>query len=177
MSLEVLSVERFEILRTSYGYVPARLVSSSIKVTPSISHSGIWLVPWLPPPADWAREDGRKGYSSIKLDALHNELLVSKLDLELLHGLLSVVFWGYTSGANGRTRLSFALERAQRILRGFRVRGGATPSIDIIVALRDAHQLLVAREPGEALKAVMRIKFLGMSFASKVVTFINPVLT
>ena len=115
----------------------------------------------------------RARYSSIALDHFHSSLLNSNQDNDILHGLVSVVFWGNASGTDGRINAPFALERAHCLLRGKRGRA-PTNSGETISILREARNLAQTGKIAEGLRIAMNIKFLGMAFASKVLMFTNP---
>jgi hypothetical protein len=82
-------------------------------------------------------------------------------------------FWGFVSGTNGRVTSDRALARSRAILHGHK---NASPqkSEEIIEHLKKAQELLELSRISDALEEAQRIKFLGMSFASKVIMFMNP---
>jgi hypothetical protein len=162
--------------RKAYSYVPARLIESS-----SAAVDLIWqelrLIRRLPSHAEWNSPAGKSKYSSVGLDAFHTKLLNGDDDDDLLHGLLSTVFWGYASGTNGRFRIPFAIKRANFHVAGKNgQRRISIPQtrVDILQCLRAARTSLRSGEIREALSQAMSIKFLDMSFASKVLTFMDP---
>jgi hypothetical protein len=55
-------------------------------------------------PNNWdaGHKEIRSLYSSWKLDEFHRALPQSDYEEDLFRGLLSVVFWGFASGSNGR---------------------------------------------------------------------------
>ena len=105
--------------------------------------------------------------SSIRPDMIFGK------DKDLFHGLLSVVFWGFASGSNGRLNTPRALSRAKAILIG-RKKSAPQAADEIISHLRRSRDLLTTSRIAEALLEVERIKYLQMAFASKVLTFMEP---
>jgi hypothetical protein len=89
-----------------------------------------------------------------------------------MHGLLSVVFWGFVSGSRGGVTSQRALARARAILYG-RKNSPPQPTEEIILYLKNVRELLLASRIGDALEEAEKIKFSKMSFASKVLTFMN----
>jgi hypothetical protein len=103
----------------------------------------------------------------------HHALLNGAHDEDLIHGLLSVVFWGFASGTDGRVNSMRALSRSRAILSG---RKNVIPqnAEQIVEYLRKTRGLLEASCIADALREAQKIKFLGMAFASKVLAFISP---
>jgi hypothetical protein len=101
--------------REKYTYIPARLVRVSDDSVAKITWKSLTLDVNLPP--DWATGDPeiRKRYSSLMLDMFHHNLLNSEHDEDLMHGLLSIVFWGFASGTNGRVNGMYALAKSRTI--------------------------------------------------------------
>lgn len=159
----------FQTARQNYAYVPACLVKTSIENDVGLTWSGAHFVPDIP--ADWARS--RRHHPSKKLDDFHSGLLNSSHDIDIMHGLLSTVFWGYVSGTNGRITVNRALSKSRMLLDG---RGSivAQDPDEVISHLRSARELVLKRRLARALNEVRRIRFLGMSFASKVLMFMAP---
>jgi hypothetical protein len=82
----------------------------------------------------------QSSYASVKLDRFHEKLLNSNDDASLMHGLLSVVFWGYAPGANNKTVIKhFALKNnsiyTQRQQKGAASTAKRSSSTDTVVAL------------------------------------------
>lgn len=88
-------------------------------------------------------------------------------------GFLSVIFWGYVSGSDGVVRTARALGKVRSFRDG---RAGQTPTSknELVLSLTRARESVVQKDYGKALYQLMSIKYLGMSFASKVVMFMNP---
>lgn len=82
-------------------------------------------------------------------------------------------FWGYASGTDGRVHAMFALAKSRAILRGKKNVPMQRPE-RIIEHLRKVRDLLETSRIVDALQEALKIQFLGMSFASKVLTFMNP---
>lgn len=164
----------YELHRNAYSYVPAKLVSVGATAPDLIAWRGTTLRVDAPTPVLWATPRFKSTCSSTGLDRHHETLLNGPHAIDNLHGLLSVVFWGNFSDRYGRF-LGYALPRAQHIVTG---RGTRAPQPDpsILAALLTARGLITGPHPnpGDALRNAMQIKFLGMSFASKVLSFMAP---
>jgi hypothetical protein len=159
--------------RETYAYVPAKLIRASEGAIGEIRGEDFRLSTSVPPP-DWHSDRAkRRCYSSLKLDDFHSELLASDNAQALLHGLLSVVFWGYVSGTDGRIHSERALKRTRWHLDG-KINSSPQQTKEIIVCLKNARALLEKGKVDDALIEVIRIKFIGMAFGSKVLTFMNP---
>jgi hypothetical protein len=168
-----VTTEKLKAARERYRYIPARLVQSSDAGADALAWQSLRLV--MEVPANWRNADdaARARYSSFDLDEFHRALLNSGNDEESMHGLLSVVFWGFASGTEGRITAERALARCSAIISG---RENAKPqaSEEVISHLATTHDLLNKNRISDALQEGMKIKFLGMSFASKVIAFMNP---
>ena len=125
---------------------------------------------------DWQKRKRNK--SSLDLDRFHQQLLLSSNDKDLLHGFWSVVFWGYFSGTDGIFRPGRAISRVKWLIDGKSVHTPQhqppTPNSILINYLRDARCLALEGRFGLALEALMKIRFVGMSFGSKIVMFMHP---
>ncbi|MET4843685.1 hypothetical protein [Bradyrhizobium japonicum] len=158
--------------REAYSYIPAKLTRAREGGDSAIQWKDLRLSSSVPP-SDWYSDvTKRQSFSSMELDNFHSALLASDDPQELLHGLLSVVFWGYVSGTDGNIREARALKRTCWHLRG---KANSSPQmpLEIILHLENARELLEEAQIGDALIEVMRIKFLGMAFGSKVLAFMN----
>jgi hypothetical protein len=87
--------------------------------------------------------------------------------------LLSVVFWGFSSGVDGRLNTQRALSRAKAVVFG-RKNARPQPEDEIIAHIKRSRELLNISRIAEALLEAEQIKYLQMSFASKLITFMNP---
>jgi hypothetical protein len=107
-----------KVAREKYAYVPARLVRASNASAAGLSWKSLNLIVDIP--IRWAtgHKETHSQYSSWQLDEFHRALLQSDNDEDLFHGLLSVIFWGFASGSNGRLNAPRALSRARAILEG-----------------------------------------------------------
>lgn len=157
--------------RSAYGYVPARLVKVG-QGDYDIAWGDLKLAACLPDPQDWKEGRNRSDYSSLNLDRFHHALLNGTAE-DRLHGLCSVRFWGFVSGTDGRINAPFAIKRALWLVRGNKK--VAPQSVKLISQYLDKgrHHLCHGRI-GEALLEIIQIKFLGLSFASKVLMFMDP---
>jgi hypothetical protein len=126
-------------------------------------------------PENWKAQDAadRAKYSSKELDDFHNALLCSEDKADLMHGLLSVVFWGFASGSDGRVNPGRALSRSKAFVMGRKKAPSQAPEA-ILSHLRNSREALHCSRIAEALLEAMKIKFVQMSFASKLLTFMNP---
>ncbi len=167
-----MDLSAFAEARGKYRYVPARLILAGEGAQP-FTWGGLNLVAQMPSQAVWDSAEGRSGYSSIALDEYHQALLNSSVATELLHGLASAVFWGYASGSDHVLREGRAVGRV-RWLRDGKKNSGPQPTDEIVRHIQDARALLKHGNAGAALVEMMKIKFLGMSFASKILMFIDP---
>lgn len=158
--------------RKRYSYPPYRLV----KVSSESSKSGLghYSVEQNGPSQEqWTDTSKRSVYSSINLDEYHKGLLHSDLDDDRLIGLLSVVFWGYVAGVNSQINVNRALAKARMILKGKK----NTKPQDIN-EIRDFLRMGVTHSlKGRfdlAIQSFCDLKFIGPSFASKLVAFSCP---
>jgi len=158
--------------RSRYNYVPGRLIAST-SLEPELICRDLHLVHQLPSHQEWNTAAGRSQYASIELDGYHTKLLNGKTVADFFHGLLSVIFWGYVSGMDGRFRVNRAISKAKIVKNG---RGSIAPQrpAEILECLRHSRRRLMGGDIQGALLKAMNIKFLGMSFASKVLMFMNP---
>jgi hypothetical protein len=159
--------------REKYAYVPAHLVRASGHVAANLVWKSLKLSMHVPKKWDAGHQELRSQYSSWELDRFHHTLLQSDNGEDLVHGLLSVVFWGFASGSTGRLNTARALARAEAILFG-RKNASAQAEADIIVHLKRSRELLRATQIAEALLEAEQIKFVQMAFASKLLTFMEP---
>lgn len=171
---DFFDLRRLQEARNRYSYVPARLITST-SGAPLISLTDRDLLMNVPDNWQHGGSDVRCKFSSIELDAFHTTLLNSPSAEDLMHGLVSVVFWGNASSAKGREQSRFAFERARRIPEG-KNKESPQDRLEIVNHLRRARALLGEKRISEALFEVMHIKHLRMSFGSKVLTFMNPTL-
>ena len=159
--------------RSCYSYVPAKLIHANADELSCIDLNALRLAPSIPS-SDWHSDKiKRKAASSIELDGFHHALLNSQRADDVLHGLLSVVFWGYVSGTDGKIRKGYALARTSWLShgkKGFERQDQAEQLAHLI----SARSLLEKDRLGEALIEVMRIKHLGMAFGSKLLAFLAP---
>lgn len=164
---QAMTLEELKHFRERYAYIPARLVR--------VNEGGEVAVPWkdlhlnMSVPENWnlGSSESQSRYSSVDLDEFHRALLSSENDEDILHGALSVVFWGFVPGAKGGVAPKFALARAERAAHG-------TAKETIVLHLRQCRQLLKESRIADAMLETERIKYLGLSFASKVLTFMDP---
>jgi hypothetical protein len=152
--------------REKYNYVPARLVRAGDNVAADLTWSSLKLIMDVPAGWDVQGQQTRSQYSSYEVDEFHRGLLQSENEDDLIHGLLSVAFWGFSSGVDGRLNAPRALSRAKAIVFG-RKNALPQPKNEIIAHIERSRELLNASQIAEALLEAEQIKFLRMSFASK----------
>jgi hypothetical protein len=107
------------------------------------------------------------------LDTFHHDLLGDANEENIMHGLLSAVFWGFVSGVNGRVNVGRALARSRAFILGRKNLLAQEPQA-IIATLKQTPELLMSSRIGDALQEAQKTQFLGMAFASKIVMFMNP---
>jgi hypothetical protein len=168
-----MSPSELKAAREKYQYVPARLIRAHNDREPDLNWKSLKLVMDIPRDWDSGDQNIRSQYSSIQLDDFHCSLLQSESEYDLMHGLLSVVFWGFASGTDGRIRSNRALARAKAVVDG-RTNAPQQPDADIIAHLKKCRQLLRGSQIAEALREATQIKFLQMAFASELLTFMAP---
>ncbi len=161
--------------RERYNYIPARLVRAGPVQKADLEWGSLRLKLDVPEAWPTKPKSGKRGYTSIALDSFHQQLLSSDHQLDILHGLLSVVFCGFSSGADGISRISRALARTRWVVDGKPAMSIApTPKSEVLRSLIECRRFLYQGQIRDALCASMKIKFLSMSFGSKVVTFLDP---
>jgi len=153
--------------RNLYSYIPAKLTKSE-----NSSESFVWGTLRVSPQGPKSKDRSTWG-SSLQLDSYHQQLLLANSDEDLLLGFSSVVFWGYASGTDGIVRPARAMGKV-RVFRDGRA-GQAANSMDFILTrLKYARDFAKDSKFCEALLELMEIKHIGMSFASKLIMFMNP---
>lgn len=122
--------------------------------------------------------------ATMAMDQYHNELLGEMATASLLLGYMSVLFWGYYSGQDGRIRegrafgkVRLAYEGVDRTVKGKsqRVRGvldyGPDPVASALIESREA----IDRDDYElSLELLMGLPGLQLAFASKICAFMAP---
>lgn len=177
-----MTYDQFAADRAEYGYVPARLISattlSNVLITWSLNsskyglHTTLKLQGDFPSSSSW-RDSNRDQYSSYGLDMYKRDLLQSERAEDQLLGLLSSTFWGFASGKDSILRFGRALARANWHIVG-NARHAPQHVDDILQQLQLTRNAVNLRKYEAALSEAMKIKFLGMSFASKLVMFMDP---
>lgn len=153
--------------RNSYSYIPGKLVLSE-EFQSDFDWDRLHLHSYVPD-----SKSRSKWGSSVELDHYHQTMLISGNDDDLIVGFLSVIFWGYVSGSDGIVRTSRALGKV-RSFRDGRAHQTPTTKIDLLQCLNKARELVAQKDYGKALYQLMSVKYLGISFASKVCMFMNP---
>ncbi len=163
-----------EKMRNAYEYPPAKILSAPS--APKLLLAGHPYTVHDPFEHGWPKSKGDS--TSWDLDDYHNRLLNSGEIDERFLGVLSVVYWGYrarsSGGANG-----YAEDRARWMLEG---KGSGTrrkqPSEPRSVSsqVAQARKCLEDSSDGlqNAIQEIMEIAFIGFSFASKILTFMEP---
>lgn len=153
--------------RGLYSYIPGKLIKSA-KNDFDFEWDGIFLKshhPLLSDKLTWG--------ASTDLDNYHHSLLTSSNDQEILVGFLSVIFWGYISGADGVVRKARALSKVRAFRDGIKGKS-PTPKSDLISIIKTAREFVGMNDLKNALHELMKIKYLGMSFSSKIIMFMDP---
>ena len=105
--------------RDEYSYVPARLVRApNTGSNADLAWKSIRLTIDVPPNWRNAFDTDRVKYSSFEVDEFHRMLLNSVIHEDLMHGLLSVVFWGFASGTDERITAERAFARCSALING-----------------------------------------------------------
>lgn len=157
--------------RSAYRYVPARLVNAR-DMEASVVWGNLRLKMDVPDEIAWRSRTVDVSCSSRTLDQFHFDLLRGTPE-EKLHGLASIVFWGFASGVDGRFRAQRALARVRFIVNG-RGQSLPQPPETILRKLEEGLRHLDKNDLSAALCSLMDIDHLGMSFASKVLMFADP---
>ncbi|CAN5849376.1 hypothetical protein BH24DEI2_BH24DEI2_17710 [soil metagenome] len=152
--------------RNSYRYPPAHIVvgenSGDYPLTDKL------FLRFRP-----AKEGGL--HSSKALDSHHFRLLNSESDHEIFAGIASVIYWGFFSSAAGKHNDGRARSQARFFLTGRKNARHRLELHQVADTVRLVRQLLEQKRFGHARRAVSDIQELGqVSFASKVITFLDP---
>lgn len=115
VTMEELLV-RLPVLRESYAYPPGRLVPDNDNCEDVVIVGEVRLKMDVPTTAQWQQESVRSRYSSVAVDRYHAQLLLSDHAGERLHGLLSVIAWGYVSGTDSRIRSGRAMGKTRIVI-------------------------------------------------------------
>lgn len=153
--------------RNSYSYIPGKLLLGE-GPSSDFDWDQLNLNSYVPD-----SKSTSKWGSSVELDHYHQNLLMSEKDADLIVGFLSVIFWGYVSGSDGVVRTARALGKV-RSFRDGRANQTPTSKNELLQILKKSRELVAQKDYGKALYQLMSIKYLGMSFASKVVMFMSP---
>ena len=114
----LMSAEQYCERREAYRYPPARLiVSKESRQEELIIWNHIQLCKDAPSKEEWNTCDYRSKQSSVKLDGFHRKLLNSDDDDKMLHGIVSVQYWGNYADRGGDFT-GFALSRAKWLVSG-----------------------------------------------------------
>ena len=161
-----------EILRNTYGYPPARLSRHPAPAPNTITWVGRHYQRLDPPPG-W--HGAGAGLTSRALDNYHSRLLNSHNPDDNVDGVMSSVYWGYYAGQNGRVN-GYAETRAGWVLLG-RPHGPVPSTVaQIHGAVAIAKLSMHTANYQAALTAIKgSITYIGRSFASKVIAFMDPV--
>ena len=112
--------------------------------------------------------------SVIELDSYHYQLLRSDQDREVLNGYLSVLYWGFYSGQDGKLRGPRAKGLVNKAMR--KLSETNAPEVFVADLVRGATEFIDSRRPGLAVLLLTNLPQMQFSFASKVAAFLNPVL-
>jgi hypothetical protein len=127
---------------------------------------------WGITPGATNRGSGATGRS---LDQFNRRLLDSSADQDVLHGLTSVMYWGFALGPQKRLVQNRALARAGWLLNGNRRIPTRAAIATTAATVRNARVYLKKGQVAAALAEISRIPWYGqVSFASKVLAFMDP---
>lgn len=163
--------------RKSYPYPPAELRSAlpNDPVDLEISN-GLHLAKHGPSVDQWKSAAYKEEQSSWKLDETHRALLNSDCPKKMLIGILSVVYWGNYADRDGGIN-HFALQRANWVVNGKKRKDGVSAPLtlkEIVGNFDNARKYLRQSEFAHALHEAVKIKFIRMPFASKLLAFTAP---
>jgi hypothetical protein len=156
--------------RTDYGYPPARL-----RRVAGTSNAALAGHPYLnddPIAMGWPTNPA--SFPSKHIDAYHQRLLHSASPQDQFDGVLSIVYWGHFAKRTGAPN-PYALSRTRWMLEGKRGRHRRTVAF-VSKRVRTARSCLAASSPPlrAAVDALDEIAFIGLSFASKILAFMDP---
>ncbi|WP_312183450.1 8-oxoguanine DNA glycosylase OGG fold protein [Massilia timonae] len=166
--------DEMRALRAQYAYPPGCLKPTTRQDVNSLAVGTLCLAVVSPTTAEWARADVRAGYSSVALDRFHTGLLMSDDAQDRQHGLLSCVTWGFISGTDLLIKPRRALGRAGSLLNGAGDRKPPQQPEQVTALLDTARQAARDGDLATALRACLRIKFIGPAFATKLVMMMRP---
>lgn len=166
--------ELMRALRAQYAYPPGRLETTQRDDLPVHDIGDRRLHVVTPSTAEWKRPEVRAAHSSIGVDRFHTDLLMSDCEQDRLHGLLSCVTWGFVSGTDLLIRPERAFGRAGSLLKGAGAVKPAQPRAEIGALLGQARTAAQAGDLGSALRACLKLKFIGPAFATKIVMMMRP---
>ena len=156
--------------RAAYRYPPACVRRHPSPPTP--------LLPKYPYTVDDPQSSGWSTtpalLPSVRLDAYHHGLLHSACPQDQFDGVLSIVYWGHFAKRTGAHN-PYALSRTRWLLKGKRGRRRRTVAF-VSRRVTEARNCLAASPPNlrRAIEALDEIAFIGPSFASKILAFMDP---
>lgn len=156
--------------RRLYRYPPAKLNPRADRPRPPLPGRHYDVVD--PLDAGWPADRG--AFTSRALDAHHHRLLHSDTGIDRFDGVISVVFWGHFADRRGQ-RTGIAPARARWVFVG--KNGSPRNGIHFISRrVADARAYLQSNPPQllAALQALDDIDYIGLSFASKILAFMDP---
>lgn len=165
-----LNQSLLEHRRAAYRYPPARVRRHPSPPNPLLAgHPYTAEDPcasvWLASPAS---------LPSRHLDAFHHGLLHAASPQNQFDGVLSIVYWGHFAKRTGVPN-PYALSRTRWLLVGKRGRHRRSVAF-VSRRVREARNRLAESPPNlrRAIDALDEIAFIGLSFASKILAFMDP---
>lgn len=161
-------------LRAQYAYPPGCLKATMHEEAKVLVLGSLRLHVVSPTTAEWARAEVRARYSLVGLDQFHTALLLSDAAQDQRHGLLSCVTWGFISGTDLLIRPERAFGKAGSLLKGAGARRPPQRPEEVRALLDTARRAARDGDLATAVRACLRIKFIGPAFATKLVMMMRP---
>ena len=164
-----------EKMRNAYEYPPAKILSAP--PPPKLLLAGHPYTVHDPFDYGWPRSKGAS--TSWDLDDYHKRLLNSGDTDDRFLGVVSVVYWGYRARSSG-SKTGNAEERARWMIlgRSDKRKGHLAPTDRHFVSEQVAKAkscLAESKDPlKKAIQELTKIKFISLSFASKLLAFMDP---
>lgn len=159
-----------ELRRGAYAYPPARIRRNAAPSSPLLPASPYDIK--NPEALGWPTKSAR--FSSWGHDAYHRRLLHSSSAQDQFDGVLSIVYWGNYAGSTGDPA-AYARARARWMVLGKKNCPADSPT-SVSRAVIRARTCLTSGPSRlqDAIQALDEISFIGLSFASKILAFMDP---
>ncbi len=159
--------------REAYAYPPARLLyNKALSPDALIAWGGRRYEPIFPPPSKWRTPAGKVPWSSLSLDKYHRRLLRSSVQQDRADGVLSSIYGGFYATRYG-VPTGYSRARVSWLVNG---KGGGPGNTVAFLsrAIKNAVPALQSKDIQGALDSVLTIRYIGLSFASKLLMFMAP---